>query len=125
MAHEGLHESEEKLSPATTDAHRAIISLMEEFEAADWYRQRAEACADPELRAVLIHNLNEELEHAAMLLEWLRRRIPELSEALRTYLFTAEEIVRIEETSAGGAPKPALRFTVGDMKNSNPAIHHE
>ena len=60
-----------------------------------------------------------------LLLEWLRRRIPELSEALRTYLFTAEEIVRIEETSAGGAPKPALRFTVGDMKNSNPAIHHE
>lgn len=120
MAHEGLHESEEKLSPATTDAHRAFISVMEEFEAADWYRQRAEACGDPQLRAVLLHNMNEELEHAAMLLEWLRRRIPELHEALSSYLFTTEEIVRIEETSTARsvAPNPAPRFTVGNMKGA-------
>ncbi|MBZ0097308.1 MAG: hypothetical protein K8H75_18295 [Sulfuricella sp.] len=59
MAHEGLHESEEKLAPATMDAHRAILSLMEEFEAVDWYHQRADACNDEELRAILLRNMHE------------------------------------------------------------------
>ncbi|MDD5330798.1 MAG: ferritin, partial [Sulfuricella sp.] len=88
MAHEGLHESEEKLTPATVDLHRALLSLMEELEAVDWYHQRADACTDDELRAVLLHNMHEEMEHAAMVLEWLRRRTPRLDEILRIYLFS-------------------------------------
>lgn len=87
MAHEALHESESRLSSKTIDIHRAILSLMEELEAVDWYRQRADACGDDVLRSVLTHNMNEEIEHASMVLEWLRREIPELDENLRKYLF--------------------------------------
>ena len=73
MANEGFHELPDKLSAAAMDLHRAIQSLTEELEAVDWYNQRAEACADPQLKAILIHNRDEEKEHAAMLLEWIRR----------------------------------------------------
>ena len=73
MGSETYHEPYESLSPRTRDLHRAIVSLVEELEAIDWYQQRAEACTDPELRAVLLHNKNEEIEHAFMNLEWLRR----------------------------------------------------
>jgi ferritin-like protein len=93
-----LHES--NLKPETIDRHRAIVSIMEELEAVDWYDQRAEAAADPELRAILEHNRDEEKEHAAMTLEWLRRRDPKLSEHLKTYLFTAGDILAIEEGAA-------------------------
>ncbi len=87
MAHEGLHEPESSLSRETIDVHRAIISLIEEFEAVDWYRQRADACKDKQLKSVLVHNMNEEMEHAAMVLEWLRRTVPEIDKNLRKYLF--------------------------------------
>jgi uncharacterized protein len=73
MAHEILHAPREALSDATVASHQAITSLMEELEAMDWYRQRADDCQDQELRAVLIHNMRDEMEHAAMLIEWLRR----------------------------------------------------
>ena len=73
MAHEELHAPRERLSDATIAAHQAIISLMEELEAIDWYRQRADDCNDEALQAVLIHNMRDEMEHAAMLLEWIRR----------------------------------------------------
>jgi ferritin-like protein len=92
MSSEGYHEPVEELSQATRDMHRAILSLMEELEAVDWYAQRAEACKDPELRAILEHNRDEEKEHAAMVLEWIRRRDPRFSKELKDYLFTTKPI---------------------------------
>ena len=92
MSSEGYHEPVEELSQATRDMHRAILSLMEELEAVDWYAQRAEACKDPELRAILEHNRDEEKEHAAMVLEWIRRHDPRFSKELKEYLFTSKPI---------------------------------
>ncbi|OGB22866.1 MAG: ferritin [Burkholderiales bacterium RIFCSPLOWO2_02_FULL_57_36] len=87
MANEGYHEPIEKLSVETMDMHRAITSLMEELEAVDWYNQRVDATADPELKAILEHNRDEEKEHAAMVLEWIRRRDPKMDHELREALF--------------------------------------
>ncbi len=88
MSNEGYHEPTTELDDDTRDMHRAIISLMEEFEAIDWYNQRITACKDDELRAILRHNREEEKEHAAMVLEWIRRRDSKLNDELRDYLFT-------------------------------------
>jgi len=123
----GYHESLDKLSPETQDMHRAIVSLQEELEAADWYQQRAEACGDEELKAILLHNMREEIEHAAMILEWLRRNHPDFSKHLKTYLYTTQPITEVEEEdTAGEAPEstpnadasPASRpsLTIGTMK---------
>jgi uncharacterized protein len=87
MSHEGYHEPVERLSAATMDFHRAVVSLIEELEAVDWYNQRVDACADPELRAILAHNRDEEIEHAAMALEWIRRRNSVFDKELREVLF--------------------------------------
>jgi len=87
MASETLHEDAAKLGEETIDRHRAVVSLMEELEAVDWYDQRVKATGDEELRAILAHNRDEEKEHAAMVLEWLRRRDPALSDQLKAYLF--------------------------------------
>ena len=92
MSSEGYHEPIGELSDATRDMHRAIVSLMEELEAIDWYQQRVDACKDPELRAILAHNRDEEKEHAAMVLEWIRRRDAVLSKELKDYLFTTKPI---------------------------------
>jgi uncharacterized protein len=97
-----LHENEQSLAPATIDRHRAIVSIMEELEAIDWYDQRVDAATDEELKGLLAHNRDEEKEHAAMMLEWLRRRDPKLDEHLRTYLFTEGSILEIEEEEAEG-----------------------
>lgn len=108
MSSESLHEDPAKLDPLSIDQHRAIVSLMEELEAVDWYNQRAKAATSSELRALLEHNRDEEKEHAAMALEWLRRSDPKLDEHLRTFLFTEGPITAIEKTlSAGGEPAPA------------------
>lgn len=88
MANEGYHEPIPELSDATRDMHRAITSLMEELEAVDWYNQRVDACKDEDLRAILEHNRDEEKEHAAMVLEWIRRRDPKFDGELRDWLFT-------------------------------------
>jgi uncharacterized protein len=96
-----LHENEQSLNPGTIDRHRAIVSIMEELEAIDWYDQRVEAATDAELKALLAHNRDEEKEHASMLLEWLRRRDPKLNEHLRTYLFTEGSLLEIEEAAEG------------------------
>jgi uncharacterized protein len=120
-----LHEPVDKLKPETINFHRAMVSLMEELEAIDWYRQRAEACTDSQLRAILEHNMNEEIEHASMALEWIRRNTPKFDEALRTYLFTSGEITALEEAAAGGKEgnakgnRSSARTTVGDMKGSS------
>ncbi len=92
MANEGYHEPIEELSPETRDMHRAITSLMEELEAIDWYNQRVDACQDSELKAILAHNRDEEKEHAAMVLEWIRREDPTFSKELKDYLFTEKSI---------------------------------
>jgi ferritin-like protein len=100
----GLHEPAESLTSATIDRHRAIASIQEELEAVDWYDQRVEATADAELASVLAHNRDEEKEHAAMTLEWLRRHDPILDGHLRTYLFTEGPIVELEKEAEGVAP---------------------
>lgn len=87
MSSVGYHEPIEELSAETRDMHRAIVSLMEELEAIDWYNQRVDACRDPELRAILAHNRDEEKEHASMVLEWIRRKDPKFSGELKEYLF--------------------------------------
>ncbi len=92
MANEGYHEPIDELSDETRDMHRAIVSLMEELEAVDWYNQRVDACKNPELRATLAHNRDEEKEHAAMVLEWIRRRDPKFDSELKDYLFTEKTI---------------------------------
>ena len=92
MANEGYHEPIAELSDTTRDMHRAITSLMEELEAIDWYNQRVDACKDPELAAILAHNRDEEKEHAAMVLEWIRRKDRKLDHELRDFLFTEGEI---------------------------------
>lgn len=107
MANEGYHESAENLRLETQDLHRAIVSLMEELEAVDWYQQRVDACQDPELQAILAHNRDEEKEHAAMLIEWLRRRDARFDKELRDYLFTDKPIVKLEQTHAGKADNDA------------------
>jgi ferritin-like protein len=87
MSNEGYHEPIQKLSVETMDMHRAITSLMEELEAVDWYNQRVDACTDPELKSILAHNRDEEKEHAAMMLEWIRRHDPKMDHELREALF--------------------------------------
>lgn len=97
MSHEGYHEPIDELSDETRDMHRAIVSLMEELEAVDWYNQRMDACKDPELKAILKHNRDEEKEHACMTIEWIRRKDPQFDKELRDYLFTTGSIVELEE----------------------------
>jgi hypothetical protein len=97
MSSEGLHVPREKLKKGTLNLHYAITSLIEEFEAVDWYRQRADDCDDPELEKILRHNAKEELEHAAMVLEWIRRNDPETDSQLKEYLFKTGSITGHEE----------------------------
>src|ERR1700751_5789617 len=97
MASEALHVPREKLSRKTLNLHYAITSLMEEFEAVDWYRQRADDCDDASLREILLHNAREELEHASMLLEWIRRNDKEAQAQLREYLFRDGSITGHEQ----------------------------
>jgi ferritin-like protein len=99
MSHEGLHEPAELLSGETRNLHRALISLIEELEAIDWYQQRADACTDPALKAVLVHNRNEEVEHGMMTLEWLRRNDATFDKFLQRYLFKEADIIAIEEAA--------------------------
>jgi hypothetical protein len=119
-----LHEPLEQLKPETPNIHRAIVSLMEELEAIDWYRQRADACSEDQLKAILEHNMNEEIEHAAMVLEWLRRHVPKIDAALKTYLFTTGDVTKLENAVTSGEAgenangRPGPRTTIGNMKGS-------
>ena len=103
MASDNYHEPLELLSEDTKNTHRAIVSLMEELEAIDWYQQRAEACTDPELAAVLTHNKNEEVEHAMMMLEWLRRKVPIFNDNIGTYINSSGPILEVEKKLTAGA----------------------
>ncbi len=118
-----FHEAEEHLRPSTRDMHRALVSLMEELEAVDWYQQRMDATHDDELREILRHNRDEEQEHAAMVLEWIRRRDPNFDAKLREYLFTEGSIVGREAAleqratpAPGGDGVRADAVTVGSLR---------
>jgi ferritin-like protein len=102
------HEPEGELSARGRDFHRALTSLKEEIEAIDWYHQRWEASRDDSLRAVLAHNRDEEIEHACMTLEWLRRNMPHWNEVLRTYLFTSADITQIEDAHDAAGAREAV-----------------
>lgn len=112
MSSEGYHEALELLSEDTKNLHRANVSLREELEAVDWYQQRAEACSDAELKAVLIHNRNEEIEHAMMTLEWLRRKDPKFAENISTYIGASGPIVGVEAGATGGAGSGGAAMSV-------------
>jgi ferritin-like protein len=132
MSSEALHEDASKLGPEVIDQHRAIVSLMEELEAVDWYNQRAKATGNPDLRAILEHNRDEEKEHAAMVLEWLRRSDPTFSQHLKTFLFTEGPITGIEATmDEGGAnaddggPSSDGSLGIGSLRSAKPAAKPE
>lgn len=99
MSNVGYHEPLEELSAETRDMHRAIVSLMEELEAVDWYNQRVDACKDQELRKILGHNRDEEKEHAAMLMEWIRRKDTVFAEQFMEYLFTEKPLAHRAATA--------------------------
>ena len=86
MASDQLHAPRERLRPETVAFHQAVVSLMEELEAMDWYRQRADDCDDEALKAILVHNMNDEMEHAAMLLEWIRRADSNFAKEIDTFV---------------------------------------
>jgi ferritin-like protein len=113
MASDAYHEPLDLISERTRNLHRAIVSLMEELEAIDWYQQRAEACSDPQLKAVLLHNKNEEIEHAMMVLEWIRRNDEHFNDPMKTYLFTEAPITGIEKAAEGEASAAAPNTTLG------------
>jgi hypothetical protein len=97
MSSEQLHAPRERLSKETLAMHQAITSLMEELEAADWYRQRADDCDNAKLKEILLHNMREEIEHASMILEWLRRNNADFAKELKEYLFTEKDIIAVEK----------------------------
>ena len=97
MSSEQLHAPRDRLSKETLAMHQAIVSLMEELEAADWYRQRADDCEAPALKEILLHNMREEIEHACMILEWLRRNNPHFAKEMKEYLFTEKNIIAVEK----------------------------
>lgn len=119
------HEPYEKLTEQTKHLSRALHSLMEELEAIDWYQQRVDASTDPALQKILAHNRDEEKEHAAMVLEWIRRHDPAFDAALRTYLFTEGDVTEIEAAvekgaaagSQGSASPASQQFTVGNLRS--------
>ena len=127
MSSENLHVPREKLSQEALLLHYAITSLMEELEAIDWYRQRADDTEDGVLHDILLHNMREEMEHASMVLEWIRRHNSDFAGHLKTYLFSEGDILAVEEQQtareAGATPRKAAPerdgpggFTIGALK---------
>jgi ferritin-like protein len=91
------HENYADMSEFSLNFSRAVKSVQEELEAVDWYNQRAQATKDDQLRRILEHNRDEEIEHAMMTLEYLRRISPIFDKHMRTYFFTEGDIVAIEK----------------------------
>ncbi len=94
------HEPAEELSQEARNFSRALKSLKEEIEAVDWYHQRVDVTDDQQLKSIMAHNRDEEIEHACMSIEWLRRNMPGWDEELRTYLFTDGDITSLEESES-------------------------
>jgi len=111
-----FHEPYEILDEKTKDITRAINSLKEELEAIDWYNQRVNATKDPELKAVMAHNRDEEIEHACMALEWLRRNMDKWDDELRTYLFAQSSIIEAEESQDASEINTSTGINIGDLK---------
>jgi ferritin-like protein len=124
MAASSAHLHEDGLSSEVVDRHRAIVSMMEELEAVDWYDQRVQAATDPQLGEILAHNRDEEKEHFAMTLEWLRRHDPQMDNVLRTYLFTSGDILAEEKASEGGAAPAggAGSLGIGNLRNESEGL---
>jgi uncharacterized protein len=127
MSSENLHAPRERLSKRTLNLHFAIVSLMEELDAIDWYRQRADDAEEQTLKELLLHNMREEMEHASMLLEWIRRNDGDFERFLKTYLFTEGSILQEEkaataESAGRGATELGGRadagFTIGSLRTS-------
>lgn len=123
MSSESLHVPRELLSTDTRLLHNAITSLKEELDAVDWYRQRAEDTEDEALKGLLLHNMREEMEHASMLLEWIRRNNSDFAGHLETYLFTEGSLLAVEKAAEhGGGAAPAAKpagpspVTIGSLK---------
>lgn len=106
----------EKMSPLAKDIDKAITSIREELDAINVYNMRAEQAEDPELRALLIHNRDEEIEHAAMLLEWMRRNIKEFDKEFKDYLFTEGSILNKEAEITSGGEKNKSGLGIGSLK---------
>jgi len=112
------HEPPEALSESVRDQHRALTSLKEEIEAVDWYNQRVAACGDNALAAILAHNRDEEIEHAVMTLEWLRRTMPVWDTMLRKFMFTEASIVSAEgDEGEDSGPAPAGGLGIGSRRH--------
>ena len=109
----GYHEA--NLSAEAKNIHRALASTQEELEAVDWYNQRADVADDPELKEILLHNRNEEIEHAVMLLEWLRRTVPAFDAQMGTYLFTKQPVTEVEELGGEGDPETPAETSSGTL----------
>jgi uncharacterized protein len=92
------HEPAEELSQQARNFSRALQSLKEEVEAIDWYHQRMETTDDQDLADLLAHNRDEEIEHACMTLEWLRRNMPGWDGELKKYLFKEGSITGHEKS---------------------------
>jgi ferritin-like protein len=122
MSSESYHEPLELLSEDTRNLHRAIVSLCEELQAVDWYHQRAEACSDDELRAVISHNENEEIEHAMMNLEWIRRHSSVFDANIKKYLGSTGSILAVESAGGGEASaasaSPGVGLGIGSLRGS-------
>lgn len=120
MSSENLHAPRERLSKHALKLHHALVSLMEELDAIDWYRQRADDTEDEALKGLLLHNMREEMEHASMLLEWIRRNDQDFAAPLKTYLFTEAPILAIEkaeeEDGGGDGPRSGRGFTIGSLR---------
>ncbi len=110
----------ETLSPKCKDVDKAITSLMEELEAVNFYNMRAEQASDPELKELLLHNRNEEVEHAAMLTEWLRRNMPNFDKELKDYLFTTDSLTAVEAVNMDRGATAGTQSTetlgIGNLK---------
>ena len=119
MSSETYHEPLEQVSEPTRDLHRAISSLMEELEAVDWYQQRAGATQDPELRAILEHNRDEETEHAMMVLEWIRRNNPVFEKNVKTYLSKTGAITELEAAAESGGGDEGAKPDAGAKRSSS------
>lgn len=120
---DNYHEPYELLSGESRDMHRALVTVMEELEAIDWYQQRADACNDADLKQILLHNKEEEMEHAMMGIEWIRRRSANFNEKANTYLFTAGPITAIEAAAEGkggseGEKKELKNPTAADSRGA-------
>jgi uncharacterized protein len=112
------HEPVEKLDEKAMDIVRALNSLKEEVEAVDWYNQRVVASNDEELKAIMAHNRDEEIEHVCMTLEWLRRNMDVWDEELKTYLFKEGKITELEEEAMSGEDTSQKKkgLSIGDLK---------